>query len=55
MIGIMDGLVYMVLLTGWLLGIVVSTGFWSVLFAVTVPPYAIYLVIERVVLKYGLL
>jgi hypothetical protein len=32
---------------GWICGIVIAKGFWSTFFAVTVPPYAFYLVAEK--------
>ena len=31
----------------WLTGIVIAKGFWSTLFAIAIPFYAWYLVIER--------
>jgi hypothetical protein len=37
----------LVLLAAWLAGIVLATGFWSTLAAVALPPWAMYLVVER--------
>jgi hypothetical protein len=31
----------------WIAGIIIAQGFWSTAFAVLVPPWAFYLVIER--------
>lgn len=31
----------------WLCGIVIAKGFWITLLAIVLPPYALYLVIER--------
>ena len=37
----------------WLMGVVLSKGFWSCLFAMCIPPYACYLVVEKVMLFNG--
>ena len=37
----------------WLAGIVLAKGFWSTAAAVCVPPYAWYLVVERVIVMAG--
>ena len=37
----------------WLMGVVLSKGFWSCLFAMCIPPYAWYLVVEKVMLVNG--
>lgn len=37
----------------WLAGIVLAKGFWSTAAAVCVPPYAWYLVVERVMVMAG--
>lgn len=39
----------------WLAGIVLASGFWSTLGAITVPPYAWYLVVELAMRRGGLL
>ena len=38
----------LVLMIWWLAGIVLGHGFWSTLAAVCLPPWAMYLVIEKV-------
>lgn len=38
----------------WLAGIVLAKGFWPVAFAISMPPYAMYLVVERVMQMWGL-
>ena len=37
----------------WLMGVVLSKGFWSCLFAICIPPYAWYLVVEKVMYVQG--
>jgi hypothetical protein len=39
----------------WIAGIVIAKGFWSTFFAIFVPFWAWYLVIEKVIVTYGLL
>jgi hypothetical protein len=50
----MNNLTYMVILTWWLAGIVLAKGFWSVFFAICIPLYSMYLVVEKVMLLWGL-
>jgi hypothetical protein len=38
----------------WLLGVVLAKGFWSTLAATCLPPYAIYLVAEKIALSLGI-
>ena len=42
-----------VIITLWLAGIAIAKGFWPVAIAVCVPPYAWYLVVEKVMLLNG--
>lgn len=39
----------------WLMGIVIAKGAWSTGFAICMPPYAWYLVVERIMQQTGLL
>jgi hypothetical protein len=39
----------------WLAGIVLAKGFWSTTAAVCIPPYAWYLVVERIMIVSGFL
>lgn len=39
----------------WVAGIVIAKGFWSTFFAVIVPLWAWYLVIEKLLYHYGVL
>lgn len=48
-------LVALVLILMWLAGIVLAKGTWSVLFAICIPPYSWYLVVELVMFKFGFL
>lgn len=41
------------LLLWWLAGIVLASGFWSTVFAIWIPPWALYLVVERVIRSLG--
>jgi len=48
----MRSLSHVVILFVWIAGIVLAKGFWSTFFAVLVPFWAIYLVIEQIMIKY---
>ncbi|MCY1290578.1 hypothetical protein D9M68_19160 [compost metagenome] len=47
------GLFLFIFVVWWLAGIVLAKGFWSCLFAITMPPYAMYLLVERVMQLFG--
>ena len=49
---IINTILAVIFLLGWLAGFVIAVGFWSTLLAI-IPFYAWYLVIERVMLKIG--
>ena len=49
----MEWIIKLVLIAGWIAGIVIAKGFWSTLAAVLVVPYAWYLVIEKIMLVSG--
>ena len=51
----MKYLIGFVLSLAWILGIVIAKGFWSTFFAVIIPFYSYYLVVEHIVIKYNLL
>jgi len=44
---------YFFSLITWIAGIVIAKGFWSTVFAVCIPLWAWYLVIERVMFNMG--
>jgi hypothetical protein len=48
-----SGLFLFVFIVWWLAGIVLAKGFWSATIATTMPPYAMYLVVERVMIMLG--
>ena len=48
-----DLMITIIVVVTWLAGIVLSKGFWSCLFATWIPPYAWYLVVEKVMLMNG--
>ena len=48
-----DLIITIIVVVQWLMGIVISKGFWSCLFAIVIPPYAWYLVVEKVMLING--
>jgi len=47
---IMEWIIRLVLIAGWIAGIVIANGFWSTLFSVFIAPYAWYLVVEKIML-----
>lgn len=47
------GLFLFIFVVWWLAGIVLAKGFWSCLIAVIMPPYAMYLLVERVMQMWG--
>jgi len=49
----MSALMELLVLMAWIVGIVLAKGFWSTLFAVMLPPWALYLVAERIVIAAG--
>lgn len=51
--GLTGVLMLLLICVPWLMGVVLSKGFWSCLFATCVPPYAWYLVVEKVMLVNG--
>jgi len=48
----MKHLVRLSLLVAWIAGVVIAKGFWSTFFAVIVPFWAYYLVIERLIERF---
>ena len=48
----MNKLANLILLFTWIAGIVIAQGFWSTFFAIFVPLWSYYLVIERIVEHY---
>ena len=53
MSAIVAAIVEVALLLAWMAGVVLAHGFWSTFFAVFMPPYAIYLVVERLMIALG--
>lgn len=49
-IGLITGISVIV---SWLAGVALSKGFWSCSIAIVIPPYAWYLVVEKVMLING--
>lgn len=47
------GLFLFIFVVWWLAGIVLAKGFWSVSISICMPPYAMYLVVERVMQMWG--
>jgi len=45
----MKTLPQLILLFAWIAGIVIAKGFWSTFFAVIIPLWSYYLVVERIV------
>ncbi len=46
-------LVSLILTASWIAGIVIANGFWSTLFAIFIPFWAWYLVVERGLVALG--
>lgn len=42
----------LVLLVAWIIGMVFAKGFWSTLFAVIMPIWSFYLVVEKAISQY---
>lgn len=51
---LMDTLFVLILSIGWIAGVVIAKGFWSVFFAIIIPFYSWYLVIEKLMIKFSL-
>jgi len=50
-----NAILYLMIMITWISGIVIAKGFWSVTFAIIIPFYAWYLVIERILITNGLI
>lgn len=48
----MKSLTELIFIIWWIAGIVLAKGFWSTLFAVVIPLWSFYLVVEQLVVKY---
>jgi hypothetical protein len=44
-----------ILIVMWVFGIIIAKGFWSTSIAVIIPLWSWYLVVEHLVVKYGLM
>jgi hypothetical protein len=51
----MSYLCKLILLVGWVAGIVIAKGFWSTVFAIFIPLWGYYLVIERLLISNGII
>ena len=51
---VLEGLIVLLIVVTWLAGIVLAKGFWSTFFSIYVPPYAWYLVVEKLMMIWGL-
>lgn len=49
----MDSTATLIAAAFWMAGTVLAKGFWPVVLAVTLPPYAWYLVAEMLMQKFG--
>jgi hypothetical protein len=48
----MKSLIQLILFVAWIAGIVIAKGFWSTFFAVVIPFWGYYLVIEQLIVRY---
>lgn len=44
----------LLILITWLGGVVLAKGFWSTAFSIFIPPWAWYLVVEKIMMHFGL-
>ncbi len=51
----MNSLNYIIAILAWLAGIVIAKGFVSTFFAIIIPLYSWYLLVERILLVSGLI
>ena len=51
----MKGIMKLISILIWLIGIVIANGFWSTFFAVVIPLYGWYLTIEHFLIKFNIL
>lgn len=51
----MKELVRMIAVAIWIAGIIIAKGFWSTFFAVIIPFWSWYLVVEKVMIHYGVI
>ena len=49
----MNALLRLIFIIMWICGIVIAKGFWSTFFSVLIFPYGWYLVIEKIMIFYG--
>lgn len=49
---ITEGFVVFLVVFTWLAGIAIAKGAWSTIFAIFMPPYAWYLLVEKIVLHW---
>lgn len=48
----MKSIVQLVLFVAWIAGIIIAKGFWSVFFAIIIPFWSYYLVVEQLMARY---
>lgn len=51
----MEKIVYFIAAVVWICGVVLANGFWSTLFAITIPFWSFYLVAEKIMQAFGLI
>lgn len=51
----MNTLARLIFILLWIAGIVIASGFWSTVFAITIPLWSYYLVVELCLKNWGLL
>lgn len=49
---LMKSIASLILFISWVAGIVIAKGFWSTLFAVLIPLWSYYLVVEQLMVRY---
>lgn len=51
----MKSIASLIMAAAWICGVVLANGFWSTLFAVTIPFWSFYLVAEKIMQAVGLI
>lgn len=51
----MKSIASLIIVAAWVSGVVLANGFWSTLFAITIPFWSFYLVAEKILQAFGLI
>ena len=51
----MHSIIQFIAVVSWIAGVVIAKGFWSTFFAVIIPFWSWYLVVESILIKFNLI